>query len=67
MLVLKAPSSWAFSFFEPDILWNPEGKKAAVLTEMNPTDHQEIIKKLVSLPRDFILSATSRRLWKLSL
>ena len=50
ILVFYAPPSPAFSFFEPDIRWNPEGKKAARLVEMNPADHPEIMEKLAGIP-----------------
>ena len=50
ILVFYAPACPAFSFLEPDIRWNPEGEKAARLVEMNPAEHLEIMKKLVSIP-----------------
>jgi len=40
----------AFSFFQSDVQWHPEGKKIARLTEVNPGEHPEIMKKLVNLP-----------------
>lgn len=56
IMVLCAPSSLAFSFFEPDIRWNPEGAKTATLVEMDPADHPEIMERLVSVP--YVQSST---------
>lgn len=50
IIVFYATASSAFSFFEPDIRWNPEGAKVAKLVEMNPEDQSEIMEKLVSIP-----------------
>lgn len=50
IIVFYATASPAFSFFEPDIRWNPEGSKAAKLLEMNPEEQPEIMEKLVSIP-----------------
>lgn len=50
VIVLYAPSSPAFDLFKPDVQLSSEGRKAARLTEMNPADYPEIMKKLVNIP-----------------